>query len=1477
MSKRIMLSKTLILMLLSLVIGSILGGLVPQHGHVAAATMWGNVTAAITYMSSHFEQFDEQNKEFIWNFSDSSDLDMANEFISSVLEVERLREQYNDATVLTLVTKSLELQDSNGDLKVIDDAEKAANLVVDNFFRNEDFLRSSFEGVFQSLVDQGVFDVVTAANVKSELVNYLLDVGESWHDSLETHVDWQTLDLDTSTADAAKYPTLAQVAVTFRIAFSLYDAVNVLSKHVLILNDLYHSNAVLEVVKKHELSVQLVRAGIDFAGSIISKYMADAAATKGAVAIGAASASVAGPFAIAVGIVTYLVIFKAVAEITDAAIHWVAEEVLDFDQPCYELLEEAGICISRLLWAVQIIGLYDERSDCFIPWDSGAEGEDVCIWLKNVGIKTLNVRATPTSTPQGWEIKADLINNYKQINNLKPGEFTFSQLSFHVNSGVVQYDPIWPFNPTWIAGENPGLLRFEVLHDASPVWWDIFDLGNKPLGTAEDLLFNALTSDIYSVHIISPLSSEPVYVGDPGHPTQFNAKVITGAPLHLGIPGNFIAKINDRPAKVSVVSSPVDLENGSYMLQITPPIQDTEGHYDLEISQTLGNETMCSDVESDSVIYATSNVDVIEVIDRSPSMAWYGDVIHSSEGILSSNWVKIDTFQIDPSVTAFDVVLESENNDSQINSQIRSPSGDWYGFNLTSAYSVTDYSHNTYIRYTAGAYIRICESSSVEDGTWEVWSIGTNGNHYALAVQVPPIRINAAKSAAEFFVDTMNAYDEVGVVSFAGDTSLNKALILLDTSQNVDTVKSTIDSLVAGGSGTALGDGIYRAIQELSSVRHRLDAAPAIILFTDGVWAGGSDPIVRAQEAKNAGIKIYAIGLGRVNHSVLSEIASTTGGEYLYAPSTSELESLYLSMAAFVGGKSTILSDSGTIQEGETTEQKATIDSNVSSATFSINWGGSDLDLTLVCPDGSMVDPTIAATDPNIRYTNAATYEIYEVKLPMQGEWTMRVFAAEATGVEGYSATVLATTNLTLQVYTDKDEYRLSEPVKLTAIVTKDGDPITDAAVKATIERPDRTTDLLWLYDDGTHDDGGASDGVYANYYNNTTISGSYSIEIQASGTWGEEPFVREARQSIHVTEVISPGIAVTPVSWDAGNVSTSYDTVCIYTLASTSTANEIVNITASAFTNGSGNLISSDNFMAVPSICTVPSGNSTQFSVGIHIPTGTPPGKYAGNIMLVSTLNSLAVPVSIDVVDVVPPAKVTDLATSNPTFDSATLTWTAPGDDGIIDIATTYDIRYSTSWITEENWALAIQCTAETSPKPAGDSESYIATGLSPGISYYFALRTADKIPNWSELSNIVSISTSSQPESTTVTGTTREVNGNILAGVTITLDGIGPVVSDQNGQFQMMATATGSHTIVAHKDGFRDRTQTVNIAGLVPEFAVTCNFQGTHGLIPNAPDIWYALDCVNLWLYPPNQETGLDIWTALDVINAWLYPISE
>jgi len=131
----------------------------------------------------------------------------------------------------------------------------------------------------------------------------------------------------------------------------------------------------------------------------------------------------------------------------------------------------------------------------------------------------------------------------------------------------------------------------------------------------------------------------------------------------------------------------------------------------------------------------------------------------------------------------------------------------------------------------------------------------------------------------------------------------------------------------------------------------------------------------------------------------------------------------------------------------------------------------------------------------------------------------------------------------------------------------------------------------------------------------------------------------------------------------------------------------------------------------------------------------------YSGDIRLKVTddLDTTAVDVTTAniSVDSTAPDAVTNLATGSPTINSLTLTWTSPGDDGSTGTATQYDIRYSTSAINEGNWASATQATGEPTPQIAGSSESFVVSGLAPNTTYYFALKTADEVPNWSAISN--------------------------------------------------------------------------------------------------------------------------------------------
>lgn len=122
-------------------------------------------------------------------------------------------------------------------------------------------------------------------------------------------------------------------------------------------------------------------------------------------------------------------------------------------------------------------------------------------------------------------------------------------------------------------------------------------------------------------------------------------------------------------------------------------------------------------------------------------------------------------------------------------------------------------------------------------------------------------------------------------------------------------------------------------------------------------------------------------------------------------------------------------------------------------------------------------------------------------------------------------------------------------------------------------------------------------------------------------------------------------------------------------------------------------------------------------------------------------------------------------------TSKTVTLNWTAPGDDGASGQASFYDIRYATVMLTESNWDQAIQIDGESTPQSAGSSETFLVTGLDPSTTYYFGIKVGDEIPNWSTLSNIVTITTSVESDAPAVIAnlaSTAQTQNSITLGWT-------------------------------------------------------------------------------------------------------------
>ncbi len=182
---------------------------------------------------------------------------------------------------------------------------------------------------------------------------------------------------------------------------------------------------------------------------------------------------------------------------------------------------------------------------------------------------------------------------------------------------------------------------------------------------------------------------------------------------------------------------------------------------------------------------------------------------------------------------------------------------------------------------------------------------------------VVPGRLEKAKHEIRALIDSLQG-DRVGLVVFAG-TSLVNCPLTIDQNA-VKLFLDVVDTQVIPKPGTNISEAIRRATQafETRDRRHKV-----IILVTDGENLEG-DPISAAEDAKQAGVVIYSIGVGtaagepiplrdekgnitgykkdeaggvvvsRLDEDTLQRLATTTGGQYFRAtPSETEVEQIY--------------------------------------------------------------------------------------------------------------------------------------------------------------------------------------------------------------------------------------------------------------------------------------------------------------------------------------------------------------------------------------------------------------------------------------------------------------------------------------------------------------------------------------------------------------------------------------------------------
>ena len=113
---------------------------------------------------------------------------------------------------------------------------------------------------------------------------------------------------------------------------------------------------------------------------------------------------------------------------------------------------------------------------------------------------------------------------------------------------------------------------------------------------------------------------------------------------------------------------------------------------------------------------------------------------------------------------------------------------------------------------------------------------------------------------------------------------------------------------------------------------------------------------------------------------------------------------------------------------------------------------------------------------------------------------------------------------------------------------------------------------------------------------------------------------------------------------------------------------------------------------------------------------------------------------------DAIPPASPADLTATAVHGTSAQVTFTAPGDDGMVGTATGYEIRYMASTeLTADNFEQGMPVTATVTPVAAGGTQAFEIDGLLPETDYWIGVRAYDNCFNQGPVA-IVKFTTSVQ-----------------------------------------------------------------------------------------------------------------------------------
>jgi Ca-activated chloride channel family protein len=180
------------------------------------------------------------------------------------------------------------------------------------------------------------------------------------------------------------------------------------------------------------------------------------------------------------------------------------------------------------------------------------------------------------------------------------------------------------------------------------------------------------------------------------------------------------------------------------------------------------------------------------------------------------------------------------------------------------------------------------------------------------ADDVAPTRLDAARAAAERFLDEVPDGLRVGLVGFSSAPTT-----VTGPTAELDEIRGALAELTASGS-TATGDALAVALSLMREPGHGV-APGAIVLLSDGATTTGREPEQVAERARRVGVPVYTVALGTPDGVIprpdggaiavppdpatMAEIAELSGGEAYTVDEADELARVYERLGSEIGSR----------------------------------------------------------------------------------------------------------------------------------------------------------------------------------------------------------------------------------------------------------------------------------------------------------------------------------------------------------------------------------------------------------------------------------------------------------------------------------------------------------------------------------------------------------------------------------------------